>query len=724
MAILIPKDLSGHHCTPETASFFRILRKLSDDFTVRFSLGSDSSRPHFFVLYQDRFAFLIQVAETSQHLAESAIQSDFLANREQLAPDALGAAEAGFLADFASSIEDTFGALAPGGLPVRKLVVFPDVLHQTIDEVVLQRSESTEVRFLGLRQLPSTEFGRRLQSLAGAALPEPALIHLRAAFDPGTVVPTSFSPLAVRERDNSATLTKLLLDLDQEWCVKNDLHLPSEQDRLARHTGYKTQLVTGVAGCGKSLVLLYRALLSARLNPGARVLVLTHNRPLRSELERRFHILSEQRLRIDWLTFFGWARRSLADDWPENILFPGESEEIIADLLTGHDKLTGSRPEYLLDEINWIKDLNLRTWKEYDAADRKGRGRGINRRAVWTLLADYQEHLRDQDTIDWSGVAMRFHRQAIVEKRFRFPHYDFIFVDEAQFFAKSWFDIVRAALKPGGHLFLAADPTQGFLRRRQSWLTSGIDVRGRTTRLNQPYRNSRAILLFAASFYRARAELSPESHHEEELNVPTAEQIATIDSVGRLPSIITATSDSDELTRACNELQALRRQDPSGGRALVIHSERLSSNFVHQRLAESLGGEAPSFTTRGTVDSRPERSASIPPSTQPPASSLPLSSSSASTRFSKPRTTPASLPRSAPNSSATTPANSTWRSPAPASASSSSANGMKRRPSSGRWSRLDRPNRGPSGWPSRVPEYRAWWLRSPVDAPVPGGFRR
>ena len=58
-------------------------------------------------------------------------------------------------------------------------------------------------------------------------------------------------------------------------------------------------------------------------------------------------------------------------------------------------------------------------------------------------------------------------------------------MDEAQFFAKASFEVVGAALKPGGHLFLAADPTQGFLRRRQSWIAAGIEVRGRTTRLSQ-----------------------------------------------------------------------------------------------------------------------------------------------------------------------------------------------------------------------------------------------
>lgn len=602
MAKIIPKELAGHRCSREVAAVFRTLRKLGDDFTVWLSLDPGSGpRPHFFVLYQDRYAFLIQVAATSQQLAESAIQSDFLGNEIQLTPDALGSEEAGILGSFASSIETEFGPLTGAGLPVRKLVVFPDVLHHTIDEIVLQRSQGADVNFLGLRQLPAAEFGDRLKSLAEAAIPQPALIHLRGAFDPGSVVPASFSPLTVQDRDNSATLTQHLLDLDQEWCVKNDLCLPSEQERLATETHYRTQLVTGVAGCGKSLVLLYRALLGARLNPDARVLVLTHNRPLRSELERRFRILSEKNLRIEWRTFFSWASHCLGD-WPEKeTLSPYKCKRLIEQLLPDHPKLASANPDYLLDEISWIKDFNFRAKEDYLGAERAGRGKSINREAVWELFRGYQKKLREDNVIDWPGVAMRFHEAAVVEKLLDFPSYDFIFVDEAQFFAKSWFEVVRVALEPGGHLFLAADPTQGFLRRRQSWLASGIDVRGRTTRLKQPYRNSRAVLRFAARFYEARAALDPEAHREEDLNIPTADQIAGIDFPGNPPEIIRAASVRDVLQRACNEIVELRRANYPHGRILILHTDVIYSEDLHNHLADALGRPDLVHDTRNNV---------------------------------------------------------------------------------------------------------------------------
>ena len=52
--------------------------------------------------------------------------------------------------------------------------------------------------------------------------------------------------------------------------------------------------------------------------------------------------------------------------------------------------------------------------------------------------------------------------------------YDVVLVDEAQFFAPVWFEIVQTLVRPqSGHLFLAADPTQGFLRQGVSWKSLG-----------------------------------------------------------------------------------------------------------------------------------------------------------------------------------------------------------------------------------------------------------
>ncbi len=117
----------------------------------------------------------------------------------------------------------------------------------------------------------------------------------------------------------------------------------------------------------------------------------------------------------------------------------------------------------------------------------------------------YQHRLGRLGMIDWWDVPRRYWHW-LQEGRIAPPHYDVVLVDEAQFFAPVWFDVVRAMVTPEvGYLMLAADPTQGFLRRGASWRSvAGVDMRGRSHVLRRSYRTTRAIMALALAFYRLR----------------------------------------------------------------------------------------------------------------------------------------------------------------------------------------------------------------------------
>jgi superfamily I DNA/RNA helicase len=172
--------------------------------------------------------------------------------------------------------------------------------------------------------------------------------------------------------------------------------------------------------------------------------------------------------------------------------------------------------------------------------------------------------LRSRRLEDWSGRALRFWR--LVESgALALPHYDFIYVDEAQFFAPIWFQALRRALRPdGGRLFLAADPTQGFLKRRQSWLACGLDLRGRSMRLRRSYRNARPILEFAADFYRRRL-----GDEEDDVNLPDEVELSSAPS-GDEPRLIELGSRQDEVARVAHEIGAWLRAGGAPGDVLVI----------------------------------------------------------------------------------------------------------------------------------------------------------
>ena len=107
--------------------------------------------------------------------------------------------------------------------------------------------------------------------------------------------------------------------------------------------------------------------------------------------------------------------------------------------------------------------------------------------------------------------------------------------------------MIKLSLAPGGHLFLCADPNQGFLRSRLSWKRAGLDVAGRTKKLRNAYRTTRAMLeaahqvLSGATSDDPEEFLRPDYSHMEMGAPPVLLQVASAqDAVDRVANEITA----------------------------------------------------------------------------------------------------------------------------------------------------------------------------------------
>ena len=317
---------------------------------------------------------------------------------------------------------------------------------------------------------------------------EPEVTLLRAFLAPETVLQPAPAPVERRRQARAQQLSLLpqLLDYDQDLCAKIDLWLPDEGRDTAEN--FALRLVTGAAGTGKSVVLVHRAALLRQFHPEAQIAVLTHNRALCSDLESRYQRMSGSG-GVEFRTFYSWLGKR----------FPSSSRTIDEQERAALIPPCDFEPQFLKDEFDWIHDQGLQSLEEYIGATRSGRTKALRespRRAIWGLLEKYRRGLDSAGATDWSRRAFD-----ALEADQRGPLYDFILVDEAQFFAQTWLKLIRRALHPGGHLFLCADPAQGFLGRGQSWRNVGLEVKGRSTVLKTPYRNTRQILSFAAARY-------------------------------------------------------------------------------------------------------------------------------------------------------------------------------------------------------------------------------
>ena len=581
MAVFLPNN-PPRTVSTEVGRVMRALRSLPDpDYIVwqRLPLGGLGG-PEFLVLRDRARPLLVKVSSASPAEARSAVQPELLASGPARA--VIGAHEQDELSRF---VEGPASARAVSPKPrLSGVVVFPNVLGRDLRTAAGRRAPG-DYPWIAAEQLRPDAGTAWVDEHLGAALDENGLTALRKAFAPEAVVPAAFTVRGPIERNTSAALTEYLLDYDQEWVLKCDLDL--SQDGQRESNDLSVRLINGVAGSGKSLIIVYRAHLLRGFFPDKRILVLTHNRALIQDLKARYLALSAGDTTVEWKTFNGWCR----SNWPKHSRYvhpigQRHRERILAEIAEQHLAGTAITPRMLAGEIDWFKDRRLAKRAEYLSADRTGRGFALvdsMRQRVFDAMQAYQERLDELGRPDWGDVPRRMWGFMQAGK-WTPPRYDAVLVDEAQFFAPLWFEIIKTLLSPEtGHLFMVADPTQGFLRRGQSWLSSGLEVRGRSHRLARSYRTTRRILDFATLLYRTRVP-----NDDEDIVAPDLREMPE----GVVPVVIPLTSPQDEHTRILNEVQRLVEAGVPWRDILIIHAEGEGVEHLVGRLNGALGAGA------------------------------------------------------------------------------------------------------------------------------------
>lgn len=420
---------------------------------------------------------------------------------------------------------------------------------------------------------------KAILSLVGPVLPKETIDLWRALAVPEVRIDRPLRRKAV-VRAAIAPVAPLLLDYNQERCARLDLETPADLQTLA--DDLSVRVVTGVAGCGKTLVLVHRAALLTAHFPSARVLIVSHNKPLIADLQRRVKRFKAGD-RVHCRTFYSWLTNAAPGH--RDILKPHEVKRWMSRDRQAHDCATLNRysNEWLVEEMGWMFD-HQHVGDSYLEVERKGRGIPLTkpqRRDMLAIARRYRDHLRATDSSDWSELPLHLAEQNL--PAFQQPAFDHILIDEAQFFAPVWLRLLLGVLKPGGHVFLCADPTQGFLRRRTSWAEVGLAVRNRSHRLEKPYRSTRAILQFARDFYQRRLP-----NDEEPLNLPAPEWMQTLEP-GEAPIVQPGGARQEQVTRLIRELEALQKGGVHLSEVLILaagrdHLEKMIVDQIRARL--------------------------------------------------------------------------------------------------------------------------------------------
>jgi len=536
----------------------RALNRLDDTYVVRTPLRPDGWAPDFFIQHPAQGWLAIAVSEAPY---------DALAGG-QLFDDEGRAAFDALLSQMA-------------GLPgAGKLVV----LWQCSTEEVRRAAARIDAQ-CGIRLVSKAEFLETGDTLA------PRLASPVAQEVEQTLMERYFAEAEIAaicttrrhfNRDNSATLQRYFLDVQQESAAKLDLALPQEQAAISRDVAVR--LVNGVAGSGKTLIALSRALLLAEMYPAQRVLMLIHNAPVVADIHaklRRTRGRLPDNLEIN--TFSAWVHRQWRNVHQRYPRMPSNTrmvEELIQHF-RGHYPDLKLPVQRLREELDFINESLITGEAQYANASRSGRGfalRPQERSAVWSLFGAVTSSLQAQGLSLWSALPLEI---CIAEERQRLEKYHHVLLDEAQFCAPSWFQTVRLAMHPGSSLFLCADPNQGFTKNRLSWKSVGLDVAGRTRKLRKSYRTTQANLAAASLVLARHAQGDP-----EDFLVPDLDGMEP----GVKPALLYTDSPQDAVDRLVNELSACVQ----GNRftlddVLVIYGEQVQKTLLYRRLCQRFG---------------------------------------------------------------------------------------------------------------------------------------
>ncbi len=539
--------------------------------------------PDLCVIHATGRGMLIRICSATARDLQRAMQSTMLPTEMPAIP--LGQAEQQDLEEIVAAIAAATAAADPTPLALVGMVLFPNIATADLQHI-RPSPRPAGIVWAGREILSPQTFREAIEAHLSPPLTDIQMRALRTRLSPEAVIPT---PLIIHRSlpaGETPEVADTLLDYDQEWAVKVDISL-SDAARTATQ-GVHVRLINGVAGSGKSLILLHRAHLLHHYYPHKRFQILTHNRALIHDLAYRYRQLSGQAA-LPCRTFLGWCKTV----WPHTVrAWPnvvGQHDPRLQRSLTraweAHLTATRLTPTMFWDEICWLKDQRIFTRADYLAVSRTGRGTPFTqelRQQVFSALEAYDADLHDQGVVDWGDIP-RLLWQAIQAGQVPSPQIDVLLVDEAQFFAPLWIEILQWALTPRtGSLFLVADPTQGFLKRRISWKQLGLDVRGQVQYLTRSYRTTRAILHMANQFYLLR-----QPHDRADMVQP----VLTDMRAGTPPCLLTLADADEEQAYVVTEVTALMAQQVPPAHILVIHATWQGAENLRHRLSVVLGAE-------------------------------------------------------------------------------------------------------------------------------------
>lgn len=342
--------------------------------------------------------------------------------------------------------------------------------------------------------------------------------------------------------------------------------LTEQQKNCISFPADRNLLVRGVAGSGKSLVIVNRAILLAKKakEKGKRIkiIIFTYVNTLvdytKEIIEQGENVsdmievstLDKEIIRLYKYVIGGNTRN----------LYYSYKNELIDIAKRLHEKYPESRffekgmSDFLYDEIIWMKEHMIKNLKEYEENPRKGRGcirvPKNDRKIIFEAYEQYYDLLNKSGKPNFNVIC-----EKLYDSRNRIPEaekYDFVLIDEAQDLPLNKILIAREVARKS--LTISADFAQKIYKTGFTWKEVGINIRGQASKkLHGTHRNTRQIALLANSLMLHNNEIKQMTEDEYiKPELPTVE--------GAKPVLVYEPSHIQEKLDVQTLLKTIRKQ--------------------------------------------------------------------------------------------------------------------------------------------------------------------
>lgn len=366
--------------------------------------------------------------------------------------------------------------------------------------------------------------------------------------------------------------------------------LTDKQKEVVNYDGDEL-LIKGIAGSGKTTVLLNKAKKMIKKDPSIRIGLFTYNKTLSQYAKIIAEQIGPRNLFV--YTFHGWAAGALRDVTKKRKLFVTNTKdqkdflknavEIVRQDSTHRFVTEEKFREFLAEEISWVKGKGIKNLTEYQDVSRIGRGSSVrvtkpDRKIMYRIFEEYERVKRNSGKIDYDDFALTLlENKEKIRDTYKF---DQVMIDEGQDLQQVQLMLLRFIAKKG--FAVAADKGQKIYKTSFTWKEIGINILGgRTKILQNSFRSTKQIIQMAYSL-----QLNDSIIKDEEYVMPILPEYT-----GPVPDVYQCSTREKQDTAIVSTIKMLLQKNPDKTIGVLSREWKSVNRFYYALQAESIPHE-------------------------------------------------------------------------------------------------------------------------------------